>query len=261
MLAARALKRSVRVVLTRPQMYEIGYGRAMVQHIELGASADGTLDAITHDAITVTSQYEDFFRQETGWSGLLYKCANARYAHRLAQLDLPTPCDMRPRAPRRASLRSNARWMSLQSRSSSIRSNYACVVIRTATRTPIGRSAARPARMLPPGRGGVRLEQAQSRAALDARRRRSRRLGHGDRRLGSVAGADRRAHRLDRQRSCGGFLRDLRHRHRHLYDHGAGRGRHARPADRKHHIRLGDSTLPQSPVEGGSWIAASVRMG
>jgi hypothetical protein len=31
------------------------------------------LDAITHEAITVTSQYEDFHRQETGWSGLLYK--------------------------------------------------------------------------------------------------------------------------------------------------------------------------------------------
>src|SRR6185295_17971190 len=26
-------------------------------------------------------------------------------------------------------------------------------------------------------------------------------------------------------------------------------------------IRLGDSTLPQSPVEGGSWIAASVSNG
>jgi xanthine dehydrogenase YagR molybdenum-binding subunit len=94
-LAARALQRSVRVVLTRPQMYALCYRPAMIQRIELGASADGTLDAITHDAITVTSQYENFFRQETGWSGLLYKCANAKYAHRLAKLDLPTSCDMR----------------------------------------------------------------------------------------------------------------------------------------------------------------------
>ena len=67
----------------------------MIQRIALGANADGTLDAITHEAITVTSQYEDFHRQETGWSGLLYKCANAKYAHKLARLDLPTPCDMR----------------------------------------------------------------------------------------------------------------------------------------------------------------------
>jgi xanthine dehydrogenase YagR molybdenum-binding subunit len=100
-LAARALQRSVRVVLTRPQMYALGYRPAMIQRIALGASAGGTLDAITHDAITVTSQYEDFFRQETGWSGLLYKCANAKYGHKLARLDLPTSCDMR--APSAAS--------------------------------------------------------------------------------------------------------------------------------------------------------------
>jgi len=94
-LAALALQRSVRVVLTRPQMYGLCYRPAMIQRIELGASADGTLEAITHDAITVTSQYEDFFRQETGWSGLLYKSTNAKYEHKLARLDLPTSCDMR----------------------------------------------------------------------------------------------------------------------------------------------------------------------
>jgi xanthine dehydrogenase YagR molybdenum-binding subunit len=94
-LAALALKRSVRLVLTRQQMYGLGYRPAMIQQIELGADAGGTLDAIAHDAVTVTSQYEDFHRQETGWSSLLYKCANATYAHKLARLDLPTPCDMR----------------------------------------------------------------------------------------------------------------------------------------------------------------------
>jgi xanthine dehydrogenase YagR molybdenum-binding subunit len=99
-LAARALQRSVRVVLTRPQMYVLGYRPAMIQRIELGANTAGTLDAIMHDAITVTSQYEQYFRQETGWSGLLYKCAHAKYEHKLARLDLATPCDMRaPSAP------------------------------------------------------------------------------------------------------------------------------------------------------------------
>jgi xanthine dehydrogenase YagR molybdenum-binding subunit len=94
-LGARALERSVRVVLTRQQMYGLGYRPAMIQRIALGAKADGTLDAMTHEAITVTSQYENFYRQETGWSGLLYKCANAKYAHKLAHLDLATACDMR----------------------------------------------------------------------------------------------------------------------------------------------------------------------
>ena len=94
-LAARKLQRSVRVVLTREQMYGLGYRPAMIQRIELGANSDGTLEAIAHDAVTVTSRYEDFHRQETGWSGLLYKCANAKYEHKLAALDLPTSCDMR----------------------------------------------------------------------------------------------------------------------------------------------------------------------
>ena len=94
-LAARALRRSVRVVLTRPQMYALGYRPAMIQRIALGANTGATLDVITHDAVTVTSQYEDYYRQETGWSGVLYSCANASYAHKLAKLDLPTSCDMR----------------------------------------------------------------------------------------------------------------------------------------------------------------------
>ncbi|MFL5288076.1 MAG: xanthine dehydrogenase family protein molybdopterin-binding subunit [Rhodopila sp.] len=94
-LAARALNRSVRLVLTRQQMYVLGYRPGMIQQIALGANAGGTLEAITHDAVTVTSQYEDYYRQETGWSGLLYKSANAKYTHRLARLDLATSCDMR----------------------------------------------------------------------------------------------------------------------------------------------------------------------
>jgi xanthine dehydrogenase YagR molybdenum-binding subunit len=99
-LAARALGRSVRVVLRRQEMYGLGYRPAMIQRIALGANEGGTLDAISHDAITVTSRYEDYYRQETGWSGLLYTCANASYAHKLAPLDLATPCDMRaPSAP------------------------------------------------------------------------------------------------------------------------------------------------------------------
>ncbi len=94
-LAARALKRSVRVVLSRQDMYVLGYRPAMIQRIAMGANAGGTLDVIAHDAVTVTSQYEDFYRQETGWSGVLYKSAHAKYAHRLARLDLASSCDMR----------------------------------------------------------------------------------------------------------------------------------------------------------------------
>ena len=94
-LAARALQRSVRVVLTRPQMYGLGYRPATTQHIALGAKADGTLDAITHEAIAMTSQYEEFSRNDTAWAAQLYKSANAKYEHKLVRLDLATPSDMR----------------------------------------------------------------------------------------------------------------------------------------------------------------------
>jgi xanthine dehydrogenase YagR molybdenum-binding subunit len=94
-MAARKLQRPVRVVLTRQQMYALGYRPAMIQRIALGANQRGTLDSMVHEAVTVTSQFEDFHRQETGWSGLLYTSPNAKYTQKLAHLDLPTPCDMR----------------------------------------------------------------------------------------------------------------------------------------------------------------------
>ncbi len=94
-LGARALERSVRLVLTRQQMYGLGYRPATIERLALGATAGGTLDAIVHEAIAITSQYEDFSRNDTGWSGQLYKSATAKYVHRLARLDLPTPSDMR----------------------------------------------------------------------------------------------------------------------------------------------------------------------
>jgi xanthine dehydrogenase YagR molybdenum-binding subunit len=94
-LGARALRRPVRVVLTRQQMYGLCYRPGTIERVALGATAGGTLDAITHEAIAMTSQYEAFARNDTGWSGVLYKSPNARYEHKLVRLDVPTPGDMR----------------------------------------------------------------------------------------------------------------------------------------------------------------------
>ena len=94
-LGAQALKRSVRVVLTREQMYGLGYRPATIERVALGASNEGTLDAIKHSAIAMTSQYEEFSRNDTAWSEMLYKSANVKYEHKLARLDMPTPADMR----------------------------------------------------------------------------------------------------------------------------------------------------------------------
>jgi len=94
-LGALALKCSVRVVLTRRQMYAVGYRPATIARLELGASPHGMLDSVTQEAIAITSQHEDFARNDTAWSAQLYRSPHATYAHRLARLALPTPCDMR----------------------------------------------------------------------------------------------------------------------------------------------------------------------
>ena len=55
--------------------------------------------------------------------------------------------------------------------------------------------------MLPPGRGSVRLGEAQSEPRSMRDGKRAGRLGHGDRRMGSAADAESGAHRADRQRA------------------------------------------------------------
>ena len=94
-LAARALKRSVRVVLTRQQMFSLGYRPTCVQNISLGAAKDGKLQAILHDAFADTSQYEEYSENVVNWSATLYECPNAFLDYKIAKLDLQTPMDMR----------------------------------------------------------------------------------------------------------------------------------------------------------------------
>src|SRR4051794_4368884 len=94
-LAACALSRSVRIVVTRQQMYTLGYRPGIIQHLRLGATNGGTLDAVMHEAIAMTSQYEEFSRDNASWSGALYKSPNSLLSHQLVRLDLPTPVDMR----------------------------------------------------------------------------------------------------------------------------------------------------------------------
>jgi xanthine dehydrogenase YagR molybdenum-binding subunit len=94
-LAALQLERSVRVVLSRPQMYSLSYRPGSFEHVALGAAADGTLEAMTHEAIAMTSQFEVFARKDTIWGGALYKCANTRFRHQLVRLDVAAASDMR----------------------------------------------------------------------------------------------------------------------------------------------------------------------
>ncbi|BBH45806.1 xanthine dehydrogenase family protein molybdopterin-binding subunit [Pseudomonas sp. KU43P] len=94
-MAALHLQRSVRVTLTRQQMFTFGYRPRTQQRLRLGADADGRLLAIAHDAVGQTSRFEDFTEHLVEWSGMLYACDNVALSYRLAPLDVYTPLDMR----------------------------------------------------------------------------------------------------------------------------------------------------------------------
>ena len=95
MLAARELKRSVRVVLTRDQMWTFSYRPDALQTIALGANPDGALQAIRHDAIGMTSHFEDYQEVVVNWSAVLYACDNVALTYKLAKVDTFSPADMR----------------------------------------------------------------------------------------------------------------------------------------------------------------------
>jgi xanthine dehydrogenase YagR molybdenum-binding subunit len=94
-LAARELRRSVRVAMTRQQMFTHGHRPTTWQRVRLGAAPDGRLMALTHEAIGETSRFEDFNEAVVNWSGLLYRCENAAFDYKVAALDVYTPVDMR----------------------------------------------------------------------------------------------------------------------------------------------------------------------
>jgi xanthine dehydrogenase YagR molybdenum-binding subunit len=95
-MAARHVGRPVRVVLTRQQLFgTVGYRTPTIQRIRLGASADGRLAAICHDAVTQTSTIKEFAEQVAVYTRTMYAAPHRRTTHRVAPLDVPTPSWMR----------------------------------------------------------------------------------------------------------------------------------------------------------------------
>lgn len=94
-MASLKMKRSVRVTLTRQQMFSFGHRPETVQYVKLAAKQDGTLTSIMHDAIAETSQIEDYVEVVVNWSGLLYACDNIKLGYKLVSVDQYTPIDMR----------------------------------------------------------------------------------------------------------------------------------------------------------------------
>lgn len=95
-MAARATGRTVKLALPRQAMFDlVGYRTPTLNHVQLGADADGTLTALAHDTFQQTSQIFEFCEQTAESSRHIYAAPNRRTTHRLAELDVPTPRWMR----------------------------------------------------------------------------------------------------------------------------------------------------------------------
>jgi xanthine dehydrogenase YagR molybdenum-binding subunit len=94
-MAALQLQRSVRVELSRPQMFSFGHRPETLQRVALGAGRDGALTALIHEAVQESSQFENYVENVVSWSSQQYRCDNVRLGYRLARLDVFTPLDMR----------------------------------------------------------------------------------------------------------------------------------------------------------------------
>jgi xanthine dehydrogenase YagR molybdenum-binding subunit len=94
-LAAKALKRSVRVVLPRDAMFTLGARAESIHTVALGVDQRGRLQALRQETIAATSQNEDAQDPMLVFAGFLYRCDNVSLSYRLARLDTVSPCDMR----------------------------------------------------------------------------------------------------------------------------------------------------------------------
>ncbi|GGT13391.1 MULTISPECIES: xanthine dehydrogenase family protein molybdopterin-binding subunit [Streptomyces] len=95
-MAATALQRPVRVVLTRRQMFSLtGYRSPTRQRVRLGADADGRLRALEHRSVNQTSTVYEFVEPSAGVARVMYDAAAHRTVNQVIRLDVPSPTWMR----------------------------------------------------------------------------------------------------------------------------------------------------------------------
>ncbi|MBB2946314.1 xanthine dehydrogenase YagR molybdenum-binding subunit [Actinoplanes lutulentus] len=96
-LAAREAGRPVKLVLTRRQLYfGVGYRPAYEYRLSIGSDLQGRLTASVHDLRSETSRYETFAERGVLVPGrMLYTTPNVTQSHRTVPLDVNTPTPMR----------------------------------------------------------------------------------------------------------------------------------------------------------------------
>jgi xanthine dehydrogenase YagR molybdenum-binding subunit len=95
-IAARQLKRPVKVALTRQQVFHITTHRSdTIQRVRLGADRDGHILAIGHDVISGNLRTEPRYEWAAFQTRTLYAGANRLTRHRRVPLDVPVASSMR----------------------------------------------------------------------------------------------------------------------------------------------------------------------
>jgi xanthine dehydrogenase YagR molybdenum-binding subunit len=95
-LAARHVDRPVKLVLTRPQMFDsVGNRPESLQHLKLGATRAGRLVAIDHEAISTRGILVDNVEPISLASTVGYACANVATHDTLVPLNIPPSNAMR----------------------------------------------------------------------------------------------------------------------------------------------------------------------
>jgi xanthine dehydrogenase YagR molybdenum-binding subunit len=96
-LAARVVRRPVRVQLTRAQMYSMsGRQPATIQTIALAAEKDGKLTGIRHDSISPTSMFDNYIEYAANASRSLWGASGGiSTGHKILHVNHTTPTAMR----------------------------------------------------------------------------------------------------------------------------------------------------------------------
>jgi len=95
-MAARAVKRPVKLVVARNQMFTShGHRPYTVQRVALGATREGKLTAIVHEGYAQTSLYEENTESLVNATRMLYASPNCITKYRLVRGNIQTPLYMR----------------------------------------------------------------------------------------------------------------------------------------------------------------------
>lgn len=96
LIGSKKLNRPVKLVLHREQMFtNVGFRPYTIQKMGLGATKEGKLTGLTHEAVAMTSSYEDFMEGTVNMSRFIYDCPNVSTRYRIVPLDTCTPIWMR----------------------------------------------------------------------------------------------------------------------------------------------------------------------